>query len=68
MQKKLEVPPAVSLKKESPVTTDQIQAIAERLGDIAQLIQAADAWTSPSATNTKRTTTVRSRSSSAYPQ
>ncbi|MGW4817502.1 recombinase family protein [Streptomyces sp. NPDC004227] len=42
-QTKLDALPAATRKTESPLTGDQIQAITERLGDIAQRIQAADA-------------------------
>ena len=42
-QKKLDALPSVTRKKEPPLTADQIREITERLGDIAQRIQAADA-------------------------
>ncbi|WP_327328654.1 hypothetical protein OG735_34595 [Streptomyces sp. NBC_01210] len=44
-QKKLDTLPAVTRKTQQPVTADQIRAMAERLGDIAQHIHAADADT-----------------------
>jgi hypothetical protein len=74
--KKLNALHAVTRKKESPLAADQIKAMTERLGDIAQRIQAADAAkkgplyealgitiTYDSAT---RTATVRSRPSLPY--
>ncbi|KOV65929.1 hypothetical protein ADK64_13540, partial [Streptomyces sp. MMG1121] len=42
-QKKLDALPAVTRKKEEPLTPDQIREITERLGVIAQRIQTADA-------------------------
>ncbi|MER7818430.1 hypothetical protein [Streptomyces sp. NPDC096153] len=75
-QKKLDALPSVNRKKEPPLTADQIREIAERLGDIAQRIQAADADTKEplydalgitiTYDNATRTATVRSRPSLAY--
>ncbi|MFI9804821.1 hypothetical protein ACIHEJ_10730 [Streptomyces sp. NPDC052301] len=72
-QKKLGALPTVTRKKEPPLTADQIRGITERLGDIAQRIQAADAdkkeplyealGITITYDNATRTATVRSRSS-----
>ncbi|MGW0997098.1 hypothetical protein ACWD5V_28205 [Streptomyces sp. NPDC002523] len=74
--KELDALPAVNRKKESPLTADQIKAITERLGNIAQRIQAADAdkkgplYETLGITidydNATRTATVRSRPSIPY--
>ncbi|MGW3513301.1 hypothetical protein [Streptomyces sp. NPDC000994] len=63
-------------KKESPLTADQIKAITERLGNIAQRIQAADVdkegplyealGITIAYDNATRTATVRSRPSIPY--
>ncbi|MGW7369728.1 recombinase family protein [Streptomyces sp. NPDC054841] len=62
-QNKLDTLPPVTQKTEPQLTADQIRAMTERLGDIAQRIHAADAekkgplyeaWASPSATKTPR--------------
>jgi site-specific DNA recombinase len=75
-QKKLDALPTVTRKKEPPLTADQIREITERLGDIAQRIQAADAdkkeplyealGITITYDNATRTATVRSRPSLAY--
>ncbi|GHD95339.1 zinc ribbon domain-containing protein [Streptomyces naganishii] len=75
-QKKLAALPNATRKKEPPLTADQIQEITERLGDIAQRIQAADAEKKEplyealgitiTYNNATRTATVRSRPSLAY--
>ncbi|MFI1166163.1 recombinase family protein [Streptomyces sp. NPDC020801] len=75
-QKKLDALPAVTRKKEPHLTADQIQEITERLGDIAQRIQAADAdkkgplhealGITITYDNATRTATVRSRPSIPY--
>ncbi|MFD5542734.1 hypothetical protein ACFWIJ_34200 [Streptomyces sp. NPDC127079] len=75
-RKKLGTPPAATRKKETPLSADQIREITERLGDIAQRVQAVDAEKkSPldeaigitiSYEKAGRTATVRSGPSSAY--
>ncbi|MCX4531370.1 hypothetical protein OHA79_37540 [Streptomyces sp. NBC_00841] len=75
-QKKPDALPAVTRKTEPQLTADQIRAITERLGDIAQHIRAVDAQKkSPlyealgitiSYEHTTRTATVRSRPSLPY--
>ncbi|MFB7599557.1 recombinase family protein [Streptomyces sp. NPDC056160] len=75
-RKKLDTPPAATRKKETPLTADQIREITERLGDIAQRVQAVDTEKkSPlyealgitiSYEHAGRAATVRSRPSSAY--
>lgn len=75
-RKKLDTPPAATRKKETPLSADQIREITERLGDIAQRVQAVGAEKkSPlyealgitiSYEHTGRAATVRSRPSSAY--
>ncbi|MFI1733902.1 recombinase family protein [Streptomyces acidicola] len=75
-EKKLDALPAVTQKKEPPLTADQIQEITDRLGDIAQRIQAADAdkkeplyealGITITYDNATRTATVRSRPSLPY--
>jgi hypothetical protein len=77
-RKKLNALPAVTRKKESPLAADQIKTITERLGDIAQRIQAVDAakkgplyealGITISYEHATRTATVRSRPSSPYRQ
>ncbi|MGV9567365.1 hypothetical protein [Streptomyces sp. NPDC003480] len=75
-RKKLDALPTAIRKKESPLTADQIRETTERLGNIAQRVQAADVdekeplyeargitITHDTAT---RTATFRSRSSSTY--
>jgi hypothetical protein len=42
-QKKLDALPTVTRRKEPPLTADPIRETTDRLGDIAQRIQAADA-------------------------
>ncbi|MEU6367459.1 hypothetical protein ABZ876_17405 [Streptomyces sp. NPDC046931] len=75
-QKKLDALPSVNRKKEPPLTADQIREITERLGDIAQRIQADDAdkkeplydalGITITCDNATRTATVRSRPSLAF--
>ncbi|WP_320776128.1 recombinase family protein [Streptomyces sp. CRN 30] len=75
-QEKLDALPAVTRKKESPLTAQQIRELTESLGDIAQRIHTADAAKKGplyealgieiTYQNETRTATVRSRSLSAY--
>ncbi|MGW1258609.1 hypothetical protein ACWD5Q_26365 [Streptomyces sp. NPDC002513] len=75
-RKNLDTPLAATRKKETPFSADQIREITERLGDIAQRVQAVDAEKkSPlyealgitiSYEHAGRAATVRSRPSSAY--
>ncbi|MEV7975253.1 hypothetical protein [Streptomyces sp. NPDC086519] len=75
-RKNLDTPPAATRKKETPLSADQIREITERLGDIAQRMQAVDAEKkSPlyealgitiSYGHADRAVTVRSRPSSTY--
>ncbi|MGW9030400.1 hypothetical protein ACWGQ5_41255 [Streptomyces sp. NPDC055722] len=73
---RLDTLPAVPRKTEPPLTADQIRAITERLGDIAQRIHVADAekkgplyealGITISYEHATRTATVRSRPSLPY--
>ncbi|MGW2936649.1 hypothetical protein ACWDA7_33430 [Streptomyces sp. NPDC001156] len=75
-QKKRDTLPAATRKRESPLAPDQIRAITERIGDIAQRIQAADPdkkgplyealGITISYEHATRTATVRSRPSLPY--
>ncbi|MFB7575306.1 hypothetical protein [Streptomyces sp. NPDC056165] len=75
-QTKLDALPAIARKTEPQLTADQIRALTESLGDIAQRIHAADTekkgplyealGITISYENATRTATVRSRPSSAY--
>ncbi|MGW5201555.1 hypothetical protein [Streptomyces spiralis] len=75
-QKKLDALRSTNRKKETPLTADQIRAITERLGNIAQRIQAAHAdkkgplyealGITISYDNATRTATVRSKPSIPY--
>ncbi|MEU9190247.1 hypothetical protein AB0D14_38140 [Streptomyces sp. NPDC048484] len=75
-RKKLDALPVATRKKECPLAAQQIREIAERLGDIAQRIHAADTETrgplyealgiTISYEHTSRTATLRSRPSIAF--
>ncbi|MFF4693897.1 recombinase family protein [Streptomyces sp. NPDC001307] len=75
-QKKLDALPTVTRRKEPPLTADQVREITDRLGDIAQRIQAADAEKKEplyealgitiAYDKATRTATVRSRPSIPY--